>query len=314
MSSLACFCRVATAFKKTGEIDEEAQRRWLQRFIDSKTGVYAGSGGIGEGHALSWDELAQVYRLSVAACKGKVPIYANIPEQFTARDTIRHAEHAIACGVEVVNIYGAEGRHEFEPTDLELTAYFETVLNAIKHPVALAAQPGVGYWLKPRIIADICNRYPQVVAVNLTGVPDSYFLELRETVKRKMDYYVLITGSLNMLTLGAAGILGAEMNIIPHTYRRYLDLYEQKRFDELGLVYADIKRYIAYTAQWNPAPTRWIKMAIVALKLPGWEGGIREPYMIPPPEEMRRFTDGLLRLRVPEIDEMAKAAGLSVPG
>jgi dihydrodipicolinate synthase/N-acetylneuraminate lyase len=116
-----------------------------------------------------------------------------------------------------------------------------------------------------------------------------------------------------MLLLGASGIIGAEMNIIPNTYRRYLDLYEQKKYEEAALVYADIKRYIAYTAQWNPAPTRWIKMAMKALKLPGGDGGIREPYMIPPEDEMRRFTDGLLRLRVPEIEEMARAAGLTIP-
>ncbi len=74
---LASFCRVATAFNKHNEIDEDAHRRWLQRFIDSKTGVYAGSGGIGEGHTLTWEELKRIYEISVSACKGKVPVYAN---------------------------------------------------------------------------------------------------------------------------------------------------------------------------------------------------------------------------------------------
>ena len=313
MASLECFCRVATAFSKDGGLDEAAFRSWLDRFIDARIGVYLGSGGIGEGHTLTRDELRRVYEIGVDHCKGRIPVYANIPEQFTARDTIDQAKLAIACGVEAVNVYGAEGRHEFEATDHELTAYFDTVLSAIDHPVTLAAQPGIGYPVKAPIIAEMCRKYPQVSAVNLTGVNDSYFLYLREAVQRDVAYYVTVTGSMNMLVLGAAGLLGAEMNIIPKTYRLYLDLFEQGRLQQAGLVYADIKRYIDYTARWNPAPTRWIKMAMVALKLPGGAGGIREPYMIPPEAEMREFTDGLLRLRVPEIDDMARAAGLPAP-
>lgn len=313
MTALTNFCRVATAFTQSGNIDEDAFRAYLQRFIDTGTGVYLGSGGIGEGHALKWEELRRVYQIGVDACKGKIPVYANIPEQFTARDTITHAELAIECGVEAVNIYGAEGRHEFVPTDHELTAYFDTVLSAVKFPIALAAQPGIGYPVKASIVAAMCRKHRHVIAVNLTGVPDSYFLYLREAVDRDLAYYVQVTGSLNLFVLGAAGIVGAEMNIIPKTYQRYLNLYQDGNFAEMGRVYADIKRYIAFTQEWNPAPTRWIKMAMLALNLPGGAGGIREPYMIPPEAEMTRFTDGLLRLHVPEIDAMAHAAGLTIP-
>jgi hypothetical protein len=49
------------------------------------------------------------------------------------------------------------------------------------------------------------------------------------------------------------------------------------------------------------------------LRLPGWEGGLRKPYLMPPDDEMRDFAGALLRLRVPEIDAMARAAGLDVP-
>ena len=42
----------------------------------------------------------------------------------------------------------------------ELTAYFDEVLTVIKHPVTLAPNPIQGYPIKPRLIADLCNRYP----------------------------------------------------------------------------------------------------------------------------------------------------------
>jgi 4-hydroxy-tetrahydrodipicolinate synthase len=304
---------VATTFAPNGDFDEDAYRAYLQRFIDTNTGVYLGSGGIGEGHTLTWEELRRVYRVGVETCKGKVPVYANVMEQLTARDVITYADLAIECGVEAVNFYMAEGRHEFKPTDAEMTRWLDTVLSAIRHPTALAAQPVVGYGVKATVLADACRRHRHVVAVNLTGVPDSYFLELRELIDHEMRYYVPITGSLNMLVLGADGILGGDMNIIPATYREYIDLYAAGELEQLGKVYADIKRYLAYTARWNPAPTRWIKMAMKVLKLPGGEGGIREPYLIPDAEELAEFTQGLLRLRIPEIERQAISAGLRIP-
>jgi hypothetical protein len=54
-------------------------------------------------------------------------------------------------------------------------------------------------------------------------------------------------------------------------------------------------------------------MAMKVLKLPGGEGGTRGPYLMPPEDEVRKFTEGMLRLRLAEIDDLARAAGLSLP-
>ena len=48
-------CRNATTFTKSKELDEEAFRKFLQRLVDAKLGVYLASGGSGEGHDLSRD-------------------------------------------------------------------------------------------------------------------------------------------------------------------------------------------------------------------------------------------------------------------
>ena len=310
--TIPLLCRTATTFSKSGALDEGALRQYLQRFIDAKLGVYLGSGGTGEGHTLTIDELRRVYRIGVETCKGKVPVYANPPEQYTARATREHNQLAVDCGVEVVNIYALAGLHSMRPTEMELLAYYNDVLSAVKHPVALAAQPLVGYSVKPEMIADLCRRYHQVVAVNLTGVTDLYFLQLKALINRDIACYVPITASMHTLGFGATGLLATEANIIPKTYRRYLDLYEQKKFDELGFVYADIKRYLDYTSRWNPGPTRWVKMAMKAFKLPGGEGGVREPYRMPPDAEIQTFIEGLIKLGLPEIEDQARASGWPV--
>jgi hypothetical protein len=54
-------------------------------------------------------------------------------------------------------------------------------------------------------------------------------------------------------------------------------------------------------------------MGMRLFKLPGWEGGVREPYRMPPESEYKRYCDGIFRLGIPEIAEQARAAGVRVP-
>jgi dihydrodipicolinate synthase/N-acetylneuraminate lyase len=62
---LDLICRVATTFDAEGRLDENAFRQYLQRFVENRIGVYLASGGSGEGHVLSIDELRRVYAIGV---------------------------------------------------------------------------------------------------------------------------------------------------------------------------------------------------------------------------------------------------------
>ena len=313
MSNVDLFCRVATTLSKTGGIDEDAFRQYLQTLVDVRMGVYLGAAGSGEGHYLTRDELRRVYEVGVEVCKGKVPVYGNPPERPTVDKALAHINLAVEAGVDVVNVYGPPGWHSFRATDAEYVAFHDAVLPAIRIPVALSPNPALGYAPGPAVIADLCRRYPQVVAVNLVFQPDEYFIELKNRLTRDVPLYVHLTGSIGLLLLGAAGIVGGSFDMIPKTSRRYIDLYNSRQFEEAARVYADMKRFIEYVGQWRPADARWIKMMMKVLRLPGGEGGVRAPYLMPGEDELRRFTDGLLRLRLPEIDDLARAAGLTIP-
>src|SRR6476620_3459295 len=138
MAALGSFCRIATPFTRRGELDEEALRALLQRFIDSRIGIYLGSAGAGETHALTWDEIQRIYEIGLAECRGKIPVYANPPEQYTVRATRDYIAQAIKAGAELVSIYGLASRHGMKPTDMELTLWFKDVLAGIRHPMSLA--------------------------------------------------------------------------------------------------------------------------------------------------------------------------------
>ena len=303
-------CRIATTWDQSGAFDEDAYRAYLQRFVDTRLGVYMASGGL-EGFALTYDELAQVYRAGVAHCRGKVFVGANLEEEHTARDTLARAQIAVAAGVDVINIYGPAGWHGYRCTDAEYLAFFDRILGEIRYPVALCPNQILGYAPSARVISAICHKYHQVVAVNLTGVPDDvYFVNLMDELRREIEIYVTYRGSLNTFGMGAAGLLGVEANLIPATFRQYIDLYEAGDYKQLAVTYAHLKRVTQLTERWNGANARWVKMAMKVFRLLGWAGGLREPYVMPDDEELAAFTRAALALKLPEIDEMARQAGL----
>src|SRR5882672_7953816 len=106
MSTIKLLARNCTLFTTTKALDEDAYRKSLQRFVDFKIGPFLASGGSGEANSLSWNEVHRVYQIGVEVCRGKVPVYANMPEVRSAQEAIDFSRLAIEAGVDIVNLYG----------------------------------------------------------------------------------------------------------------------------------------------------------------------------------------------------------------
>jgi 4-hydroxy-tetrahydrodipicolinate synthase len=309
MPQIELIARSATTFAADGSLDEDAMRAFLQRFVDAELTIYLGSGGSGEGCALTLDELRRVYEIGVEVGQGKVTVGSNQPDQHTARDSIFHAKLAMAAGVDVVQLYGPASWHGYASSEREYAGYFDRCLDAIDHRVAISPNPTVGFAAKPKLIADICNRHPQITTVNLTGiVGDGYFIALREALERDVAINGETAGAFSILQMGGGiNVVGA--NFIPHTYRRFADLFTAGDYAAMGEVYTQIRRVTAYCDQWVKASSpRVHKMVMRAFGLPGAAGGVREPHMMYDDAEIARFRAGALALDVPEINDLAAAA------
>jgi dihydrodipicolinate synthase/N-acetylneuraminate lyase len=148
--------------------------------------------------------------------------------------------------------------------------------------------------------------------VILTGIKgdDLYFVNLMDALKRDIDVYVTESGSLNMLSLGAAGLAGNLANFVPKTFRSYLDLVAADKIEESGVPYANIRRMMQYVGRWPGGQPRWHLMFLKAFKLPGGEGKLPDPYLGYSDAEAAKFAEGIIKFNVPEVTEMARKAGL----
>ncbi len=302
------FGMIATPFRADRSLDEDAFRAHLRFVSDAGCGIYLGSGGSGEGHTLSLDEISRVYEIGVEVCKGKVPLNANPPEQRHAQGMIAVASAAARAGVDVVQIYQLDAGHGMVPTPAEQDYYYRTVLDAIDHPVAFSIHSYSGYLAPIPVLKKLVDDYPHLKTFNTMGVPANYFLALKDALGPGFEFFVTVRQIMEGLPLGAAGFMAAEPNIAPYLCRSIVEHFSRGEYAQFAQAYADLARLGALVAPWTPANARWLKMAMKVLGQAGGNGVLRPPYLLPDENEQARLKAALDAYGLAAIEARAKAA------
>jgi 4-hydroxy-tetrahydrodipicolinate synthase len=305
---LVMFCMVASPFQADGSLDEDALRAHLRRLVAARNGVYLAGGGAGEGHVLTPAEFRRICEIGVEECKGKVPTYTNPRESRTAEAMYQYAREAVAAGVDAVQLYQLEGGHGMKPTQEEQDAYWQDLLDAIKHPVAISVHAYAGFQPRTGYLRELHRRYPQIVAINVMGGPPSYLVEVRDEMPAEVACYVGIGTVVQGLALGAQGALEAESNVIPNLCQSILDHWQDRDLERLTQSAQNVQRFANIVNQWAPSTARWVKMAMRVLDLPGGKGPLRKPYLMPGPEDQKRMLDAFEAMGLRELEGLAQAA------
>lgn len=297
---LTMFCMSATIFNEDGSLDDDGLRKHLQRLVDARNGIYLGSGGAGEGHVLTPKELRQVYDVGVDVAKGKVPLYANPRKSRSAAAMYDVAKEAVAAGVDVVQLYQLDGGHGMIPTQREQEAYWKELLDKISHPVAISIHLYAGYMATPAFLKELCGRYEQICAINVMGPGNGYFIQLRDTLPESVKLYTGVAQLVEVATLGAAGALLAENNIIPNLCQQIADGYEAGDLAKVSEATKNVQRFSNIVSQWAPSTARWVKMAMKVLDL--GSSTLRPPYLMPTEEEQQRMSASFDALNIRALE------------
>jgi 4-hydroxy-tetrahydrodipicolinate synthase len=237
------FSMVVTPMDEHGRLDEPGIRAHLRRMIDAGVGVYLGSGGSGEGHALSIDELGQLYRIGVDECKGKVPVYCNPPEARSAAEMLDKSRQAIDAGADLVQFYQLDAGHGRVPVLAEQEMYFRDLLEQTDHPVGISIHAAVGYLAPASLVTRLCADYPQIKLVNIPFGPTmNYLVELRDTISDTVKIYVGMHNILSGLVMGAWGAQVTETNQAPHLCQAIIDHFVDGDLSSAAAAYAHVLR------------------------------------------------------------------------
>jgi 4-hydroxy-tetrahydrodipicolinate synthase len=297
------FCMVVTPMDQSGEIDEDACRAHLRRMVDAGVGVYLASGGTGQGHALSPDELSRIYDIGVSECKGKVPVYCNPPEARTAKEMLGKCRLAIEAEVDVVQLYQLDSGHGRHPTLAEQEGYFRDLLELIDYPIVISIHEASGYIAPVAMVAKLCNEYPQVKGVNLHGPGLAYMTQLQDSAGPEIKVYGGSSTLLGMLSLGGWGAQAAEPNLVPNLCRSIVDHFVAGQVAEAGAAYKSMLRLWAAVEPLRAQSQDATKAVLRGLGLPsGYSRPPRAPVSEQTLEEVRQ------RLEALQIWELESAA------
>jgi dihydrodipicolinate synthase/N-acetylneuraminate lyase len=218
------------------------------------------------------------------------------------------AAEAVDAGVDLVQLYQLDGGHGMIPTPAEQEIYFRELLDRIRYPVAISVHAYAGYMAPISLLTTLSRDYEQLQTLNLMGVPNSYFMAVRDALPSSVRLYCGVTNLVHMLTLGASGALLAENNVIPMVCRRIADHWRDRDLDALGEATRTVQRFSSIVTQWAPSTARWAKMALKVLELPGGNGVLRRPYLLPPEDDQRRMGEAFSVLGIQEIEGLKVSA------
>jgi 4-hydroxy-tetrahydrodipicolinate synthase len=289
------FCHSATPFRLDGSLDEDAFRVHLRRLVAARNGIFVGSPGAGESSSLTLAELRRVYEIGAEEGKGKVPVFASTREARSAAAMYEVAREAVAAGVDVVQLHQLDGGHGMVPTEQEQRAYFQAILEATDHPVAISIHSALGYAAPITLLAELCTTFRQICAISLVGPSFSYQVALQAAIPSSVK---ILTGGASFvhgLVLGAAGTQSPWANVAPVTYRAIADAYLEGDLGAMSVALREYELLQSIINRWGPGAARAIKLALKVLEL--GNGAIRAPY-----------------LAASEADEQAMATALEASG
>jgi 4-hydroxy-tetrahydrodipicolinate synthase len=273
------FSMVVTPMDEHGGLHEEKIRRHLRRMVDAGVGVYLGSGGSGEGHALTLDELGALYRIGVDECGGRVPVYCNPPEARSSREMLDKARLAIDAGADLVQFYQLDAGHGRQPVVAEQERYFRDLLERVDTPVGLAIHAAVGYLAPSSLVIRLCLDYPHIKVVNIPFGPTStYLVQLRDALADRVKFYVGMDNLLTGLLMGAWGAQVTETNQVPQLCQSIIDHFVRGDLERAAAAYAHVLRVTDVIGLGRRVSADGPKAALTAL---GFDVGPPRPPRVP---------------------------------
>ena len=205
-----------TPFRDDGAVDEAGLRTHLSRLGAAGLGVWVGGSGSSEGYTLTDDEVERVLRIAVEELSGKVPVRAMGREPRTPAEMVAWVKRFQHVGVDAIQIYSLDPGHLYKPREDEIEAYLNEVLESVEVPAVLSAHMSVGYLPPVPLVMRLCERFPLIDAINISGVPQSYLRAAVETLSGRIK---IISGGVTQvvdnLAFGGNGYASSEANLTP---------------------------------------------------------------------------------------------------
>jgi 4-hydroxy-tetrahydrodipicolinate synthase len=265
------YSAMITPFDKNEDIDEKGVETLVNWTIGKGiTGVFTVA-STGESWALSVEEKARLFRLTVSIVNKRVPVIAGIGAPST-RESIHLAEAAQKAGVD----YLCAAPPSFvRPTQDEMIVHYSELAQATSIPLLLYNIPMLaGNVISTPAVKTLVKRFPRIAGIKDSGGDLTILNDL--LIDRRPDFSVvpgIDTLVLPGLLAGSQGAILGSANVCPELSLEVLRLFDAGRLQEAWAVQNRLTRFwLAMSLGSFPAP---VKAAVEMLGLPA--GAPRRP-------------------------------------
>jgi len=265
------YSAMITPFDKNEDIDEKGVQTLINWTIGKGiTGVFTVA-STGESWALSVEEKARLFRLTVSLVNKRVPVIAGIGAPST-RESIQLAEAAQKAGVD----YLCAAPPSFvRPTQDEMIVHYSELAQATSIPLILYNIPMLaGNVIGTPAVKMLVKRFPRIAGIKDSGGDLTILNDL--LIDRRPDFSVvpgIDTLVLPGLLAGSQGAILGSANVCPELSLEVFRLFDAGRLQEAWAVQNRLTRFwLAMSLGSFPAP---VKAAVEMLGLPA--GAPRRP-------------------------------------
>jgi 4-hydroxy-tetrahydrodipicolinate synthase len=268
------FGRVITAmvtpFDDKGNVNYPVAEKLATHLADNGSDSLVICGTTGESPTITWDEEYELFRVVLAAVKGKAKVIAGTGSNSTA-EAIEATRKAVKLGLDgslqVVPYYN-------RPPQDGLKAHFTAIAQACDLPIMLYNIPGRTGQMMDAETSISLAQVPNIVAIKEASGNLEVASQIRSHTAKDFAIYAGDDAlTLPMLAVGGAGIVSVASHLVGPQLQQLISSFQQgDHATALGLHLQLLPLFKGLFAATNPLPVK------AALNLQGWKlGGHRLP-------------------------------------
>ena len=253
-----------TPMNSKKEIDYNSLEKLLVHLVDNGSDALLIAGTTGESPTLTHEEEVELFSFVKAKVGSKCKLIMGAGSNCTIT-AVKATQNAKAAGADailsVVPYYN-------KPSQKGLLAHFSTIAESTDLPIILYKIPGrTGISMKPETIAELANKYNNIVAVKQSLADMDIITETRRLCP---DDFLIYSGddslTLPMMSVGAYGVISVASHVIGKEMKSMINLYKSGRFEEATAMH--LKLYPLFKKIFmapNPVPIKQClaKMGII---------------------------------------------------
>ena len=261
---------LVTPFDVSGELDEVAFRRLVERQVAGGVHFLVPCGTTGETPTLTSDERDRVVSITVEVAQGRVPVLAGVGG-YNTEEVAELAAHTESLGVQgllsVTPYYN-------KPTQEGLVQHYTAIANRTSLPVIVYNVPGrTGCNIEPATVVRLAS-LPQIVGIKEASGNISQMCEVCRGVPE--DFLVLSGDdavTLPLMAVGGRGVISVVSNQIPADMAHMVEAAERGDFNVARAIHTRIMPLMQINfVESSPGPVK-AAMALMGL--------IEEVYRLP---------------------------------